>query len=231
MDAKKKRCIVFGIMLAIGLLVFGIRYFILFRENPIAIEHETEITSDVLQETDEQVEASLLIDKLPDDSSVTSEYSISFSVYICGAVIKPGIYVVESETYLYEVIDMAGGLTDEAADEWIDFVYVLDKAQSIYIPERADVNESVNREYDDFYEIEISPWCDNHDDSDVLDKVNINTADLSMLCTIPGIGEVMAQSIIDYRENNGEYTCIEDIMNVSGIKNGKFNQIKEYITV
>ena len=63
------------------------------------------------------------------------------------------------------------------------------------------------------------------------DLVNINTADVSQLTTLPGIGESRATSIIAYREENGAYGTIEDIMNVSGIKEAAFSKIKDYICV
>ena len=62
-------------------------------------------------------------------------------------------------------------------------------------------------------------------------KVNINTADKELLCTLPGIGNTRAESIIAYRENHGGFSHIEDIMKVSGIKENSFQKIKEYIVV
>jgi competence protein ComEA len=62
-------------------------------------------------------------------------------------------------------------------------------------------------------------------------EANINTADIKMLCSIPGIGENTAQKIIDYREQNGLFEHVEDIMKISGIKQNRFNDIKDMITV
>ena len=62
-------------------------------------------------------------------------------------------------------------------------------------------------------------------------KINLNMATKEELMTIPGVGEAKANQIISYREKNGSFSCIEDIMSISGIKEGLFEKIREYITV
>ena len=143
-------------------------------------------------------------------------------VDISGEVKLPGVYKVTSETRLFEVIDMAGGLKDDA-----------------------DVN-SLNRaeKVSDGQKIIVKAYGDNSDESegdsgtpsssggnDDSGKVNINIADLSTLQTITGIGPSKAQSIIDYREQNGYFTTIEEIMFVSGIGEKTFASIKDQIVV
>ena len=90
----------------------------------------------------------------------------------------------------------------------------------------------INLKWQSIQKIEVG--SDNKNDSDnseLKEVVNINTADVSKLSTLNGIGESKAQAIIKYREDNGKFTKIEDIMNVSGIGEKAFEKIKDFITV
>lgn len=150
------------------------------------------------------------------------------SVYICGEVNNPGVYEVEAGSILNDVVMMAGGLTPQAASETIDLVYTIDANVSVYIP--AQGQESVDSEY--IRAPEQTLWGNTPEDSgpDAASMVNINTASREQLMTLPGIGEVTADAIIEYREQN-PFARIEDIMNVSGIGEAKFNSIRDFICV
>ena len=150
------------------------------------------------------------------------------SVYICGEVNNPGVYEVEAGSILNDVVMMAGGLTPQAASETIDLVYTIDANVSVYIP--AQGQERVDSEY--IRAPEQTLWGNNAEDSgpDAASMVNINTASREQLMTLPGIGEVTADAIIEYREQN-PFARIEDIMNVSGIGEAKFNSIRDFICV
>ena len=150
------------------------------------------------------------------------------SVYICGEVNNPGVYEVEAGSILNDVVMMAGGLTPQAASETIDLVYTIDANVSVYIP--AQGQESVDSEY--IRAPEQTLWGNNAEDSgpDAASMVNINSASREQLMTLPGIGEVTADAIIEYREQN-PFARIEDIMNVSGIGEAKFNSIRDFICV
>ena len=161
-------------------------------------------------------------------------------IYICGAVINPGIYTSNSGCYLYEIIDMAGGLTEDAPVEYINMVYSFTTDESVYIPFATEDLSSfrsdiIRQEYTDF--VTDSSGTVNNASGDFADNtsdtaglVNINTASREELMTLPGIGEVTAGAIIAYREVSA-FNTIEDIMNVSGIGEEKFNRIRELICV
>ena len=150
------------------------------------------------------------------------------SVYICGEVNNPGVYEVEAGSILNDVVMMAGGLTPQAASETINLVYIIDANVSVYIP--AQGQESVDSEY--IRAPEQTLWGNTAQDSgpDAASMVNINSASREQLMTLPGIGEVTADAIIEYREQN-PFARIEDIMNVSGIGEAKFNSIRDFICV
>lgn len=147
-------------------------------------------------------------------------------IHITGAVQTEGIVKIKEGDRIKDAIENAGGLASDADLTEVNLAYVLKDGQKIYIPRNADTEE----------EIIIS---DQNGDSVIVDteiettstKVNINTATLAELQTLSGIGAGTAQKIIEYRQLNGRYSAIEDIKNVSGIGNAKYESIKEYICV
>lgn len=143
-------------------------------------------------------------------------------VDISGEVMKPGVYKVTSETRLFEVIEMAGGLTENADPD------SLNRAEKV-----TDGQKIIVMSYDESSEVKNHPSSGTGTSSgtEEEDKININTADSSELQTIPGIGPAKAQSIIDYREQNGYFSNTEDIMDVTGIGQKTYASIKDYIVV
>ncbi|MFA5341744.1 MAG: helix-hairpin-helix domain-containing protein [Clostridia bacterium] len=162
---------------------------------------------------------------IPDDCDFITDIPAEM-IKIClkGEVVNPGIYEIEKGSILNELLDKAGGLTKDAGED-INMVLVLDKNMTIYI---RSVNEAGGVDISDNQDAIIQK-----DDEKILfeNKININTASTETLCILPGIGEKTAQAIVAYRMENGDFVRIEDIMNVPGIKNAKFETIKDYITI
>lgn len=134
---------------------------------------------------------------------------------IKGQVQNPGVYKVLKESRLFQLVSLAGGTTSEADTLAINLSIKLYDQQVVYIPS-----------YEDEYPI-IIEVIENSNSG----VININSASLEQLDTLPGIGPSTAQSIIDYRTEVGFFESIEDIMNVSGIGEATFNEIKEFITI
>lgn len=129
-------------------------------------------------------------------------------IYLCGAVNNPGIYEIGNNTRLYEIVEAAGGLDEEADIDAINLAVVVKDEEQIRIPY---IGETIVVEEDS--------------------RININTASMEELCKIPGIGESRAQAIIDYRESAGGFSTEEELMQISGIKSATYNKIKNYIRV
>lgn len=146
-------------------------------------------------------------------------------VQVNGAVISPGVYPMEEGGRVFEAIEKAGGLTEEAAAEALNQAAVVSDGQVITVYTYQEWEE--RRSLDTALSGEDMQGQDTMEDG----RVNINTADLDTLCTIPGIGRTRAEHIISYRSENGPFECIEDIKKVSGIKEGLFDQIKDMIKV
>lgn len=143
-----------------------------------------------------------------------TEKESTIFVYVCGAVAAEGVYKLPQGSRAFEAIAKAGGFRADAATSSINQAEILKDEMQLYIPTVEEVmQETAQKEAEDE------------------GKVNLNTASREELMTLPGVGESKADSILKYREENGGFQTIEDIMQISGIKEGLFSKIKDYITV
>ena len=169
----------------------------------------------------------------PASTSETSEGSVqTVQIYICGAVNNPGVYSVISGTILNEAIEKAGGFTKDAAVSSINLVFEINANMSFYIPTVKEVEDDRYSGTDVIRGKGTYIWGADEQGNGTKTggKVNINTADQATLQTLPGIGAVTAQAIIDYRSKN-PFKTVNDLKKVSGIGDAKFERVKEYITV
>ena len=197
-----------------------------FKSGKTASVTETTAPDDLYQETVIQV-------TVQDTAPATVETVRLISVYICGEVRNPGIYEAPQGAMLNDIIEDAGGLTENASVNNINLVYQITGNMSIYIPSEDEIKNGFTGgdiiRQDGVYVWGNSSGGSSDPGGSTL-MVNINTAALDELKSLPGIGEVTAQAIIDYR-NTTPFSAIEDIKNVTGIGDSKFNRIKDYICV
>lgn len=135
-------------------------------------------------------------------------------VHICGEVKNPGVYEVNMDSRVCDVLNLAGGFTEEAAQNAINLAELVTDGMMVVVPSKEELKE-----------ISLKQEIQN------AGLVDINTASLEELCTLPGIGKARAEAIIAYRQENGSFTTIEDIMLVSGIKSGMYEDLKDKIYV
>ena len=152
-------------------------------------------------------------------------------VHVCGAVVHPGVYELPAGSRVYEAIQAAGGFTEEADADYVNQALQLSDASQIVIPtmeEAAALGQPGGQNGITGGVIGTSEVQESSGDGG---KININIASESQLCDIPGIGAVRAAAIAAYRQEHGAFETIEDIMKVSGIKQGTYDKIKDSITV
>lgn len=150
--------------------------------------------------------------------------SAPIAVHVIGAVPRPGLYNFLEDARVQDAIDAAGGLLTGANAEGLNLAALLEDGQQLVIPYKEG---SVPTETVDLPSSVTATPAPNSD----VNLININTATLEELDTLPGIGLTTAQKIIDYRTVNGPFSAIEDIMNVSGIGPSTFENLKDLITV
>ena len=157
-------------------------------------------------------------------------------VYVCGQVMRPGVYPVSGNCRVYEALALAGGIKEAADISALNQAEKLSDGLKIYVPSVEEMQrkaENGELSYGDTVNAGLSAAGGEGADSGKAGGglVNINTADKAALMTINGIGQTRAQSIIEYRQQNGNFKKIEDIMNVPGIKEGLFGKISGQIRV
>ena len=161
------------------------------------------------------------------ETTVSEENADEIVVDIKGAVVKPGIYRVEKNAIVQDIITLAGGLTADAdtsnlnlskkvTDEMVITVYTHEEVKDL---EKQDAIVETEKETDETTEDPLNGL------------VSINTASLEELMTLPGIGEAKAKSIIQYRENCGKFAKKEDLLNISGIGEKVYAELEAYITI
>ena len=203
----KRKIIIIGVIFTI-LIIGGVYYFLEENNDKEYIDFEDEIETSV-----NKVETNVI------------EEVEKIVVHVSGQVNNPGVITLNENSRIIDAINVAGGLTNKADISKVNLAYVLEDALKIYIP-------SVEEE---MYILEGSGDTESVINSETKKEeklmVNINTANAIELSELPGIGNSTALKIITYRNDNGKFSTIEDIKNVSGIGESKFNAIKDNIFV
>ena len=228
--------IVILILLIIAYFIFGYLYFFdsnNFLENNILITNENVLSNEII---------------INDKST--------FFVEVKGAVNSPGVYEMNSNNIINDLINVAGGFKNNAYTNNINLsknvfsqmvVYVYTKYEYTNLNKKNDIVECNCSSYDitkcineggsvinsnnDIVEENNNVANEDSNNKENSNIININNASLSELMNLPEIGEAKANSIIEYREKNGLFNEVEDIKNVSGISEKIFESIREYITV
>ena len=236
--AYKTNLIIGGVIILVT-LIGNIFIYYMLGDNKSEISSSTEVV--------------YLESKQDREEKIEIKEEVYYKVDIKGAVVKEGVYELKEKSRIMDVINLAGGLKENADtsvtnlskyinDEMVIVIYTKEevlkfnevkkeeekKEEQCIIYNEVIVNDSCkDNEIDNNAEKEE---VNNKNEGEIDVKISINTADLELLMTLPGIGESKAKSIIEYREQT-PFVMIEDIMNVSGIGEKAFEQIKDYITV
>ena len=172
-------------------------------------------------------------------SDASSEEEKTLVVHICGAVSAPGVYELPAGSRIIDAVEAGGGFLPEADEACCNLAEEIVDGCQIYIMTKTE--SCADGQTEKKAGIQTSPDSDmqttdrnvRSNSATALENglVNLNTADVAALMTLPGIGESRAKAIISYREQHGAFAKIEDIMKISGIKQAAFSKIKDKITV
>lgn len=160
--------------------------------------------------------------------AVSQEDRAEITVYVTGAINKPGVVTVREGARMADVVKACGGLLPTADGEKVNMAQVLKDGQQVRVPEKAGSETAAAAKSGN-----ANPAAKSSTSSKAAPSgpVNINTAGAEELDTLPGIGPAMAQRIIEFRETEGAFTAIEDIKKVKGIGEAKFEKMKDKICI
>ncbi len=208
---KKQKIIVIAIA---GIVVIGIMYFI-YNKNQV--------------KEDINIENEILVNNVITNENNTNDDIVI--IHITGSVKNPGIVKLKEGSRIEDAIESAGGLTENADITKVNLAYVVEDGTKIKIPSASEEDigdeDIIDSKSGDNIIIEEKAVPTNNSTQ----TININKATEKEFETLPGIGPSLASKIIEYRNQNGKFESIEDIKNVNGIGDNKYEKIKDLITV
>ena len=226
-DKKKK------IIIVVVILILFIAYLIYENINKSSSEIDFNTLLDGAENEEAQDKSENIVENDQSKTNETANIEETIVVHITGEVKKEGVIYLKKGARIVDAIKQAGGETKEADLSQVNLAYELQDGQKIYIPNK---NEKISQ-----YIIGINGETMNDSSASTGSestsynkegtKVNINTANQSELDSLPGIGPALAQRIIDFREETGNFNSIEDIQHVKGIGDSKYEDIKDKIVV
>ena len=197
-----------------------------YEDETVASDLSDNVTDGETEREGESETESETVTLQVDDGSIDTDSAVikDIKVYVCGAVQRPDVYEISADSRIVDAVSAAGGFAIDAYPEAMNLAETVSDGSRIYVPTKEEV---------DALAVVYSDTGSGSGDttSDSTGRVNINTATLEELTTLPGIGDTRARAIIDYREQNGAFGNIEDIMQVTGIKEKSFSKIKDSICV
>lgn len=145
------------------------------------------------------------------------------AVYVCGAVLHPDVYYMEAGSIKQQALLAAGGFLEGAATEYVNLAEPVCDGEKLYFPyadeiQRTDILDNADARDFELYQEDVG-------------KINLNTATREELMTLSGIGESKADAIIRYRDEHGSFQSVDELMQVNGIKDGTYNNVKDYVIV
>ena len=208
------------ILIFLGIVaVIGITYYSYTNEKNMEISQENEL--EVENETNET-----------NVDEANSEKIVTIKVHVSGAVKNEGVYELEEDARIADAIEKAGGVSDIANMKNVNLASKLEDGMKIYIPKQGedvlenDLEENINNQ-----ETTLGGSGTNSNVGNEKGKININKATKEELDTLPGIGESTAQKIIQYREEHGSFKNIEELKEVKGIGDAKYEEIKDLVDI
>ena len=237
---KNKKIICITIIIFLGILYIIVNKSINNYNNEIVTEEDNYLVEDTNKEPREQdEELEVVTEEEENIENEEVEELEKIYIYVTGEVNNPGVVMLNKGSRIADAISAAGGTTNNANTTKINLVYILEDGMKVNIPSNNELKKDKEFTYitkksgdlADDSNISESETIEKKQKENKIDVVNINSATQTELETLPGIGPSIALKIINYRNENGKFSSIEDLKSVNGIGENKFEALKKYITV
>lgn len=177
----------------------------------------------------EEIEYNEIIE-IEETANYKKEKIETIKIHISGEVKYNGIIELDEGSRIDDAIKIAGGLTENADITKVNLAYELSDGQKLNIPNKNNVGVALQGDPQIITEENEEEIIENNNNNNN-SKININIATQTELETLPGIGPSLAYKIVEYREKNGKFKAVEDLKNVSGIGESKYNQIEKFVEI
>lgn len=209
----KREQIVILILVILIVFILGYKFFLQSFNN----ENDVVNSADMINDSKQLENTDVHDNQLKEDNK-------TIMVHVCGEVNNPGLIVLEDGARVFDAIEKAGGLKEDAYPDMINLAKKVSDEEKIYVPKKVEDLEKAG------LSLNIFDYNSVENDKGISSKININTATKEQLESLPGIGAKYAQNIIEYRKNK-KFDNIEEITNVSGIGEKRYEAIKDLITI
>ncbi|MDK2562822.1 helix-hairpin-helix domain-containing protein [Romboutsia sedimentorum] len=216
---KVNKITVFLAIIIVSLATILLKQNIGVKENVHVVSKSEEERKDTPQNQNLKTNEQQVKPKKKEKESTSNEM---ITIFISGEVKEPGVVTIEGNKRLSDAIDKLGGFTSEANLNKINLAMKIEDEKHYIIPKIGEDVENTPKDIDESKSVESKS-----EDS----KININTANIQELDELPGVGEATANKIISYRDEKGKFNNIEEIKNVNGIGDKKYEDIKEMINI
>ncbi len=217
--SKVNKITVFLAIIIISLATILLKQNIGVKENVHVVSKSEEEIKDTPQSKNLKTDDQQVKPQKKEKESISNE---NITIFISGEVEKPGVVTIEGNKRLSDAIDKLGGFTSEANLNKINLAMKIEDEKHYIIPKIGEDVENTPKDTEESKLVESKS-----EDS----KININTANIQELDALPGVGEATANKIISYRDEKGKFNNIEEIKNVNGIGDKKYEDIKEMINI
>ena len=221
------------IIIVVVILILFIAYLIYENIKESSSEIDFNTLLDGAENEEEQNKSENIVESEQSKTNETANIEETIVVHITGEVKKEGVIYLKKGARIVDAIKEAGGETKEADLSQVNLAYELQDGQKIYIPNKNEkiLQYIIGKNGETMNDNSANTGNESTSYNKEGAKVNINTASQAELDSLPGIGPALAQRIIDFRVENGNFNSIEDIQNVKGIGDSKYEDIKDKIVV
>lgn len=219
---ERGRLVVLSLIGVVFLLLIVILWLFFQKESQDVVPemdlYEELLAAETENEDVDQQGTTANVEKGPEEIITAEEIVVD----VKGAVHAPGVYTMEENSRIFDAIEKAGGLAENAEQNAVNLAQVIEDQMVIYVPKVGEEGIDLAHLYQK---------TAGEEDDEATNKVDLNLAEKDELMTLNGIGSSKADSILSYREENGSFQTIDEIKNVSGIGEATFANLEDFIMV